>query len=42
MGAAGPYDTTSLHLFIKEAFPGAVLREEHQVCDRIDLCNYRL
>jgi hypothetical protein len=26
-----PYDTTSLHIFIREAFPGAVLLEEHQV-----------
>ena len=25
-----PYDTTSLHIFIREAFPGAVLLEEHQ------------
>ena len=29
-GAA--YDATSLHIFIREAFPGAVLLEEHQVC----------
>lgn len=27
-----PYDTTSLHIFIREAFPGAILLEEHQVC----------
>lgn len=26
-----PYDTTSLHIFIREAFPGAILLEEHQV-----------
>ena len=26
-----PYDTTSLHIFIREEFPGAVLLEEHQV-----------
>ena len=26
-----PYDTTSLHIFIREAFHGAVLLEEHQV-----------
>ena len=26
-----PYDTTSLHIFIREAFPGATLMEEHQV-----------
>ena len=27
----GPYDATSLHTFINETFPGAVLLEEHQV-----------
>ena len=27
----GPYDATSLHTFISETFPGAVLLEEHQV-----------
>ena len=27
----GPYDTTFLHTFIRETFPGAVLLEEHQV-----------
>ena len=27
----GPYNTTSLHSFIRETFPGAVLLEEHQV-----------
>ena len=27
-----PYDTTSLHTFIREVFPGALLLEEHQVC----------
>ena len=26
-----PYDTTSLHIFIREAFPTALLLEEHQV-----------
>ena len=26
-----PYDTTALHIFVKEAFPGALLLEEHQV-----------
>ncbi len=26
-----PYDTTSLHIFIRESFSGAVLMEEHQV-----------
>lgn len=26
-----PYDATSLHIFIREAFTGAVLLEEHQV-----------
>ena len=31
-----PYDTTALHLFIDETFPGANLLEEHQVC----LCTY--
>ncbi len=31
-GTFNPYDTTSLHIFVKEAFPGAVLLEEHQVC----------
>lgn len=31
-----PYDTTSLHIFIREAFPGAILLEEHQV----DLISY--
>ena len=29
------YDATSLHIFIREAFPGAVLLEEHQVCTMI-------
>ncbi len=28
---ANPYNTASLHTFIKEAFPDAVLLEEHQV-----------
>ena len=27
----GPYDATTLHTFIRETFPGAVLLEEHQV-----------
>ena len=27
-----PYNTSSLHIFIKEVFPGALLLEEHQVC----------
>ena len=31
-----PYDTTALHIFIDETFPGANLLEEHQVC----LCTY--
>lgn len=26
-----PYDTTSLHIFLHETFPGAILLEEHQV-----------
>ena len=26
------YDATSLHIFIHETFPGAVLLEDHQVC----------
>ena len=26
-----PYDTTSLNIFIRETFPGALLLEEHQV-----------
>ena len=34
-GTFNPYDTTSLHIFIKEAFPGAILLEEHQVCNCI-------
>ena len=29
--AFNPYDTTSLHIFLCETFPGAVLLEEHQV-----------
>jgi len=29
--AFDPFDTTALHIFIKESFPGAVLLEEHQV-----------
>ncbi len=31
-GTFNPYDTTSLHIFIREAFHEAVLLEEHQVC----------
>ena len=26
-----PFDTTALHIFIKESFDGAVLLEEHHV-----------
>jgi len=29
-GIFNPYDTTALHIFIREAFPGALLLEEHQ------------
>lgn len=29
--AFNPYDTTSLHIFLRETFPGAILLEEHQV-----------
>ena len=25
-------DISSLHMFIKESFPGAILLEEHQAC----------
>ena len=39
-----PYDTTALHKFIREAFPGTLLLEEHKVfaflslpCDSLDL-----
>ena len=31
ISAYNPYDTTSLHIFIREAFSGAILMEEHQV-----------
>ena len=34
-GAQAPFnefDTTALHIFIQQAFPGALLLEEHQVC----------
>ena len=31
LGGSGPFDTTQLHIFIKESFSGAVLLEEHQV-----------
>ena len=30
-GVFNPYNTTSLNIFIREAFPGALLLEEHQV-----------
>lgn len=43
--AFNPFDTTSLHIFIRESFSGAVLMEEHQVrngedqlCHEIGLC----
>ena len=29
---ADPYDTSPLHIFIRESFQGAFLVEEHQVC----------
>ena len=29
--AFDPFDTTALHIFIKESFAGALLLEEHQV-----------
>lgn len=29
------YNTSSLHAFIRETFPGAVLLEEHQVCIKL-------
>ena len=29
--AFNPYDTTSLHIFLHETFPGAILLEEHKV-----------
>lgn len=34
---SNPFDATSLHMFIREAFPGSVLLEEHQVC--VNICN---
>ena len=30
---AGPYDASSLHTFIRDTFPGAILLEEHQVSE---------
>ena len=34
-----PYDTTSLHIFIRETFSGATLMEEHQVCVYMSVCD---
>ena len=33
-----PYDAASLHMFIREAFPGSVLLEEHEV----SMTNHRI
>ena len=39
--AFNPYDTTSLHIFLHETFPGAILLEEHKVGILNELYNFK-